>query len=351
MKHLLDSKIAMLFTDQDIEALSTEDKALVDQYFLDYQEYKNFRNKLLNNEISDKNTIKDGLRTIAKDQTDIFNSNRTAYKILKEILSGKTTFEFCKMYFGEIYTYLSEEINIKIDSFLIKRAQLKKVSKGKEKNHSDILLAEFKEFEKIGGDSFLKVANTPFIEIMSDIPKYSIILNSALNDLEIKINDILIGPFINSNLIELTEDSTIEELLSVINLPIDNKEVDRQKSFIEKYGYRILKTVEFKKYLDIISNYNSVDDEYSGSEFKIERQIYALKIILKELGATSKTIDQTKIARFCQFLTKRCLGVPKIHHSELYKNIINENVNNADKEFVKNQFKSIGLEELFYKYQ
>ncbi len=94
-----------------------------------------------------------------------------------------------------------------------------------------------------------------------------------------------------------------------------------------------------------------MDDEYSGSEFKIERQIYALKIILKELGATSKTIDQTKIARFCQFLTKRCLGVPKIHHSELYKNIINENVNNADKEFVKNQFKSIGLEELFYKYQ
>ncbi len=174
MKHLLDSKIAMLFTEQDIEALSPEDKALVDQYFLDYQEYKNFRNKLLNNEISDRDTIKDGLRTIAKDQTDIFNNNRTAYKILKEILFGKTIFEFCKMYFGDIYTYLSEEINIKIDSFLIKRAQLKKVSKGKEKNHSDLLLAEFKEFEKIGGDSFLKVANTPFIEILSDIPKYSI---------------------------------------------------------------------------------------------------------------------------------------------------------------------------------
>ena len=351
MQHLLDSNLTLLFTDEDFESLSVEDKSLVEQYFFEYQEFRIFRKKLLNNEISDKKIIKDGLKTIAKDRTDIFNKNRTAYKVLTEILYGKTIYEFCKMYFGDLYVNLTEEINNKIDSFLIKSAQFKKMSKGKEKYHADLLLAVFNEYENIGGDSFFKVANTPYLEIMLDIPKYSLTLNSVLNDLVVKTNDISYRANNDNSIIELNEDSTFEELLSVVNKPTDKNEYEKQKYFIEKFGFRLLKTVEFKKYLDAISNYNSEDDEYNGAEFKIERQIYALKIILKELGATSKTIDQTDIARFCQFLTKRCLGVPKIHHSELYKNIINKNVNNKDKEFVKNQLKSIGLEELFYKYQ
>jgi hypothetical protein len=86
----------------------------------------------------------------------------------------------------------------------------------------------------------------------------------------------------------------------------------------------------------------------TNNEFTLNRQILAITYLLKKSGI--KNIDHTTTARFIQFITNRETNITEIKNTRIYRELRNtlakQKQTPKDMDYVVEQFKKLGLENI-----
>lgn len=334
-----------IITQSDIDLLSETDQVLLYEYISEQIAIAKLEKEILNGEEHDKATLKKYIESRISGSIDVYKKSRTGQKVFGEILTNKTVFEYCCIYFPDITALIDDTIALEKESFVVKfkNNMLSNLYTVKELKKKELELIETENKTK-NSQLFCEIADLKLTDLSLNVEKYEIRLSNTINPIKLEF-----GVNLNKNkelIKDYDENKSLESLVGILQSGIIESSMNKTLDILRNYGYSIIENKKRYSLSKFIIDFDQTEYQ-NGEEFTLNRQVHAINYLLNELGANQ--LDNTVKAKFIQFLTKRNLGAKKINDSEVYKKLNKLDLSESDKIFLENQFNALGFDEIIKK--
>lgn len=330
--------IMNLLNEQDLEKLSKEDFELLMEYIKEKEALKKELQNLENQNSSKNEYVQKLAEVLTFDNTKVYEKKRNGYKVMNEIIDNLTLFEYCSRIWKDYFKILEEQKGIRFSYFENQYQLLRKSGKDHNSIINQLVIEEEKEQQANNLYVAFEIGSMRLLEVSKNIEKYY----ALLSDKKLKLS--LEKPRLEFDYesISLKYPSDIENHLRFIESGIIEEHEKLFRLFLEQNAFKIMKAKLWNELLNDVKNYEEPVSNIRAEEITLNRQVMAVYCLLRSLGVTQ--IDNTKIAEFIQFITKKNLNYGRIKDTEIYNKLRLKEISKKDEEFLKREFEKIGLE-------
>jgi hypothetical protein len=324
-----------IIKEQDVEKLSQEDLGLL----LDYIKGKESLVQSLHNHDQKSNDHKLKLATLLTfDSAMLYEKRRNGLNVITEIINSLTLFEYCSRIWEDYFKILEGQKGNRFSYFENQYQLLRKSGKDHNSTINQLVIEEEKEQQANNLNLAFEIGSIRLLEVSKNIEKYS----ALLSDTKLKLS--LEKPRLEFDYesISLKYPSDIENHLRFLENGIIDDHEKLFGSFLEQNAFKIMKATLWNELTNEVKNYEEPVSNIRAEEITLNRQVMAVYCLLRTLGVTQ--IDNTKIAEFIQFITKKNMNYGRIKDTEIYNKLRLKEISKKDEEFLKREFEKIGLQ-------
>lgn len=322
---------------RDIEKLSQEDLGLLIAFFREKDSLRIEANSLENEE-NIKEILKKSAKFFMFNNIKLYEKQRNGLHVFVELINNLTLFEYCSRIWEDYYELLVEQKSSRYNVFESQYLLQWKAKKEHNLIINQFVIEEEKDYYGKNLNLALEIGALKLGDFSNSIEKY----NFLMNDSEYKLK--LDKPNIEydfDNIVLKYPDDNFENHVDFLESGIIGKHEKLFNEFLENNAYKILKAKLWYDLIMDIKNYEEPISNLRAEDITLNRQVMGILSLLKELKVSQ--IDNTKIADFIQFLTKRDLNYSKIKDSEIYKKLQVQKISTKDKKILNREFEKIGL--------
>lgn len=326
-----------LLNERDLEKLSQEDLELLMVYFKDKEALKKELHDLENQNSSKHEYVQKLAEVLTFDTTKVYEKSRNGYQVITEIINNLTLFEYCSRIWEDYFKILEEQKGNRFSYFENQYQLLRKSGKDHNSTINQLVIEEEKEQQANNLNLAFEIGSIRLLEVSKNIEKYI----ALLSDTKLKLSLEKSRLEFDYESISLKYPSDIENHLRFLENGIIDDHEKLFGSFLEQNAFKIMKATLWHELINDVKNYEEPVSNIRAEEFTLNRQVMAVYCLLRTLGVTQ--IDNTKIAEFIQFITKKNMNYGRIKDTEIYNKLRLKEISKKDEEFLKREFEKIGL--------